>query len=105
MGRGGEEESYHQKLLGKLQVKKKSAYNLNKIKEERRVQHWGDANPGNTPHPSQTCSPPQEHSTRLFRHCYSPSKSLYVEQKPTFMITTEFYNCSFISQQKTGKKC
>jgi len=48
LGRGGEEESYHQKLLGKLQVKKKSAYNLNKIKEERRVQHWGDDNPGNT---------------------------------------------------------
>ena len=39
------------------------------------------------------------------RHCYSPTKFLYVEQKPTFMVTTEFYNCSLISQQKTGKTC
>ena len=49
--------------------------NLSKIKEERRVQHWGDDNSGkHIPHPSQICSPPQEHSTRPSRHYCSLTK-------------------------------
>ena len=121
LGRHGDEELYHQKLLGNhrqkyiyifyniyiyIYILQYIFYNFNQIKEYRRVQQWGNDNSGkHIHHPSQTCSPDQEHSTRLFRHCYSPTKFLYVGHKPTFMLTTTFYTALLSHSKKTGKIC
>lgn len=106
MGRGWGRRVTSSKIIRKTVGKKKISLQFKRNKEGKKSTTLGDDNSGkHALHLSQTCSPPQEHRTRLFRHCYSPTKFLYVEHKPTSMVTREFYNCSLISQQKTGKNC